>query len=64
MEGLKNPRCERCGLTEWRGEPISLELHHVNGDRLDNRLESLALLCPNCHSQTETYGRLNAVLDD
>lgn len=58
--GLKNRRCERCGLTQWRGRPICLELHHVNGDRLDNRLESLQLLCPNCHSQTENFGIWNA----
>lgn len=58
--GLKRERCERCGLTEWRGSPISLELHHVNGDALDNRLESLQILCPNCHSQTESFGRRNA----
>jgi DNA-binding CsgD family transcriptional regulator len=57
--GLKNNRCESCGLTEWHGAPITLELHHVNGDPLDNRLEVLQLLCPNCHSQTENYGRRN-----
>jgi hypothetical protein len=57
--GLKKNRCERCGLTEWRGKPISLELHHINGDPLDNRLEALQILCPNCHSQTETFGRRN-----
>jgi hypothetical protein len=55
-----NEVCEHCGLTEWRGEPVSLELHHVNGDPLDNRLESLQLLCPNCHAQTENYGIRNA----
>jgi hypothetical protein len=60
QEGLKNPRCERCGLREWQGEPISLELHHVNGDPRDNRLEVLELLCPNCHSQTENFGIRNA----
>lgn len=58
--GLKKNRCERCGLTEWREEAISLELHHVNGDPRDNRLESLQILCPNCHSQTENYGKRNA----
>jgi DNA-binding CsgD family transcriptional regulator len=55
--GLKEPRCERCGLASWQGDPVSLELHHVNGDPLDNRIESLQILCPNCHSQTENFGR-------
>lgn len=55
--GLKQTRCELCGLERWCGLPISFELHHVNGDRLDNRLESLQILCPNCHSQTENFGR-------
>jgi 5-methylcytosine-specific restriction endonuclease McrA len=57
--GLKARRCEECGLTTWRGGPLSLELHHVNGDGHDNRLENLQILCPNCHSQTDTWGGRN-----
>jgi helix-turn-helix protein/HNH endonuclease len=59
-EGLKESRCEECGLDEWREGPLSLELHHRNGERHDNRLENLALLCPNCHSQTDSWGGKNA----
>jgi HNH endonuclease len=58
-EGLKVNRCEECGLTEWRGRPLNMALHHVNGDGSDNRLENLVLLCPNCHAQTPNYGGRN-----
>jgi hypothetical protein len=57
--GLKEPRCESCGLQEWRGRPIAFDLHHVNGDGQDNRLENLQILCPNCHSQTDNWGGRN-----
>jgi 5-methylcytosine-specific restriction endonuclease McrA len=55
-EGLKESRCEVCGLSEWLGKPLSLELHHINGRGNDNRLENLQLLCGNCHSQTDNWG--------
>lgn len=55
-EGLKENRCEVCGISEWRGKPLSLELHHINSDGEDNRLENLQLLCGNCHSQTDNWG--------
>jgi 5-methylcytosine-specific restriction endonuclease McrA len=57
--GLKEDRCELCGISEWLGAPLSLALHHVNGDGKDNRLENLQLLCPNCHSQTDNFAGRN-----
>ena len=53
--GLKEPRCEKCGLTEWLSESIPLELHHANGINNDHRLTNLQLLCPNCHALTDNY---------
>lgn len=54
-EGVLAPECAICESDEWQGHPIPLELDHVNGDRTDNRLQNLRLLCPNCHAQTDTY---------
>lgn len=59
-EGLKKEQCERCKNVLWNGEKIPLELHHINGNGRDNRLENLLLLCPNCHAQTKTYRAKNS----
>lgn len=53
--GLQAHRCERCGLTKWLGQPVPLELHHKDGDRTNNRLQNLELVCPNCHAMTDNY---------
>jgi transposase len=57
--GLKENRCEQCGITEWQGKPLTMHLHHANGDGKDNRLENIVFLCGNCHAQTDTYGGRN-----
>lgn len=57
--GYKEHKCEKCGLTEWNNEPIPLQLHHINGNRYDNRVENLQLLCPNCHTQTDNFAGRN-----
>lgn len=53
--GLIEPVCAECGIDSWNGRPIVLHLDHINGIRDDHRLENLRFLCPNCHSQTDTY---------
>lgn len=58
-EGLKEHKCECCNNTEWLEKPIKLELHHINGNHNDNRLENLQLLCPNCHAYTDNYRSKN-----
>lgn len=58
-EGYKNYCCEKCGISEWQGEPLSLQLEHIDGNHSNNSLDNLKILCPNCHSQTSTYAGKN-----
>lgn len=60
--GLLRNECYDCGqLPEWNNKPLILHIEHINGVGNDNRIDNLAMLCPNCHSQTETYGGRNTV---
>jgi hypothetical protein len=54
-ENIFERKCYNCKLTEWLKNPMPVELEHINGDRYDNRIENLTLLCPNCHTFTPTY---------
>ena len=60
-EGLKQWKCEKCGNEGvWEGKELVLELHHINGNHYDNRLENLQILCPHCHSQTDNFRNKNS----
>jgi 5-methylcytosine-specific restriction endonuclease McrA len=56
-DGIFEHKCSKCNLTEWLGEPIPLELDHIDGCNTNNNLSNLRLLCPNCHSTTPTFRR-------
>jgi hypothetical protein len=58
-ENVKLHRCENCDLSEWLDCPIPLELHHQDGNRYNNAIENLLLLCPNCHALTDNYRAKN-----
>jgi len=58
--GILDNCCSICQTSEWRGQPLTCHIDHINGVCDDYRLENLRMLCPNCHSQTHTYGGRNA----
>ena len=59
IEGIKHNVCEECRVSEWNGKKLMCELDHINGISNDHRLQNLRILCPNCHSQTDTFRAKN-----
>lgn len=55
----KGRKCEICQLEKWLDKPITLELHHIDGNSDNNDLNNLQIICPNCHSQTDNYKAKN-----
>ena len=58
-EGIKENKCEDCGIDSWYGKPISIQLDHIDGNSHNHKLDNLRMRCPNCHSQTPTYSGKN-----
>lgn len=58
-DGYKDEVCECCGLSEWMGKKIPLELHHKDGNHYNNSLDNLQILCSNCHMQAHNYSNLS-----
>lgn len=56
-DGLKEYRCEKCGNDKWIGEKIPLDLHHIDGNRFNNNISNLQLLCKNCHGLTPNHSK-------
>jgi hypothetical protein len=54
-DGIKENKCEICGLTEWNNKPLNMQLDHIDGNSHNHVLDNLRMICPNCHSQSETY---------
>lgn len=58
-EGYKENKCEECGIKEWNGKCLNMELDHIDGNRTNHLLKNLRMICPNCHAQTPTYRAKN-----
>lgn len=58
-EGYMINKCFECNIENWNNKPLNMELHHIDGNKYNNKLDNLKLLCPNCHAQTNTYRSKN-----
>lgn len=63
-DGIKINCCECCGLTQWQGVELVLELHHKDGNHYNNNLNNLVILCPNCHSIQESHKKSRSIYND
>ena len=59
-DGIKKHECEICGVTEWMGQKVPLELDHKDGNHYNNEIKNLRIICPNCHAQTDTNSGKNS----
>lgn len=58
-DGVKEHKCEICGITEWMGQKVPLELDHIDGNHYNNEMYNLRIVCPNCHAQQDTNSGKN-----
>jgi hypothetical protein len=59
VKRIRGNTCESCGISDWNKKPLTFQVDHVDGNRKNNNFYNLKVLCPNCHSQTETFGHKN-----